>query len=152
MVIEIFADNLRKSDTVNNSIHVKCKLIVVNDGKVFVWNRKKDNLYFFPSESLKKNETEADCIKRLQLMTCPQDITSKKTITIKEYFPENSYINHYYLLELPKPDVNSSENEAVATMWYDVLDLLTLFEQYDGLDPHGTEIYEREFIALVNSI
>ncbi|GEM_PF-1655486 len=152
MVIEIFADNLRKSDTLNNALQVFCKLIIRSEDKAYVWHTKIDDLYFFPSGALNSKETEADCIKRLQHNYNLQNITAKKTITIKEYFPENTFINHYYVLYLTNTDELSCENEGVSSMWYDFLELLNLFDQYDGSNPHGTEIYEREFIALVNSI
>ena len=152
MLIEIFADNLRKSDTVNNALHVICKLIIMCDGKAYVWHRKIDDLYFFPSKAMNSKETEADCIKRLENSHNLLNVTAKKTITIKEYFPENTYINHYYMLNLTNTQDVSCEIEGVLPIWYDFLELLTLFDQYDGSNPHGTEIYEREFIALVNSI
>lgn len=152
MLIEIFADNLRKSDTLKNIRHAACKLILTMEDKVFVWHMKQDDLYFFPSEEMNANEIEAHCLSTLLEKTIGHMAEPVKTITIREYFPGNSYVHHYYLLEVTNRDLLPLENENIDSMWQNIPDLLCLFDQYDGPNPYGTEIYEREFIALVNSI
>ena len=133
MEIEIFRDNLNKTETKKNRLNKYHRLIIESDGLVFILSRKTDGLLLFPEINTGK---------------LPAGLSP--TLIIREYREGLTEETEYYFdtLKALLPKTPSGYREK----WMEPADILSTLEDYRGPDPIGAEAEEREFIALANSI
>ena len=158
MIIEIFADNLSKKD-ISNNLHRSSRAIVLHDNKLLLLHAKSIDVFMTPGGGIETGETpEIAVIRELKEETGFDGKILKKTLVIKEYFPETSWETHYFLVEanltsqsvLNLTDEEKSQN--LEQVWVKVDDALTLLDTHDSNFVHGSEIMQREFIAIINSL
>ena len=157
MLIEIFADNLTKEDVKHNKEQYSARAIILNNDKLLLEYNKHKDLFVLPGGKMKVDETPENCvIRKIRVETGYLIKAVKKTITLKEYFPEKTYVNHYFFSELVEqeqrldnPELTNSENGLV---WMDITKALMVLDNHDSRNSKSMNIMAREFIALMNSI
>lgn len=152
MKIEVFADNLKKTDVKYHPIQSGIKLIALFSEKVLLVNRDQKGVVVFPGEAIQADETETACLARwMGDLNLPVTLP-KKTVTVSEYFSNQTYIHHYYVIDVMDKQAQLLEKMLLHSFWADQADALKLFEGYEGNDEFGQNKMERDFIALMNSI
>ena len=159
MKIEIFADGMNRHDALKNPVQVACRAIVLDNDKVLAEYIPVQDLFNIPGGRLEKGETlEQCCLRELKEETGVDGEIIAKTVTIYEYFPENTVESHFYLvkpLSLIPGQVSLTDEEirnGCIVKWYNVLDLLDILESYVSKHPYGENIHQREMLGLINSI
>jgi len=152
MLIEIFADNLDKFDTLASEKAESCRLIIVMENRIFLWHETSQGLYGFPAREIRSGEDESVCLDKLLADSlCPATGISK-ALTLVEHFPGRTFISHYYRIDLGAKAGFFTPVSGFEGSWYDPAEALNLLSDYAGNHPYGPEIAERDFIALFNSI
>lgn len=159
MKIEIYADGLEKSDTLNNTVREGSRAIIKIDGKYLILRYETLDIYMFPGGGKEDGETDLDCLKREILEETGYTITkAEHTVTLYEYFLGETWINHYYACEVDlsfKAPLQLTEVEKQYNTYeelYTDIELLDLLDNYDSTNIYGEEIKSREFIAFMNSM
>lgn len=158
MLIEVYADNLSKKD-ISNNWHFASRAIVLHENKILLLHAKKYDLYMLPGGGIEKGETPEDaCVRELKEETGFTGKITKKTVVIKEYFPEASWESHFFLVDISneeKKSVNFTEEEVslgIEEKWFSIDEALNLLDTHDSSFHMGSNIMQREFIAIINSL
>ena len=157
MIIEIFADNLTKSD-INSFTHRSSRAIVIKEDKILLLHAKKYDLYMLPGGGIEENETpDITVIRELGEETGYIGKVVKKTVIIKEYFPDETWESHYFIVEVGNEMTSKKLTEEeklldIDEVWMNVDEALTLLDTHYSKFIHGENILQREFIAIINSI
>lgn len=158
MKIEIFADNLTKKDISNNRFH-SARTVFLKEGKVLLLHTKKYDYYTLPGGNQEKGETlEETAVRETREETGYIVNVKNKTVTIVEYFPEATWESHYFLVEqdqesLVEKELNEEEQEFEwETIWLDLDEALILLDNHDSKYYKATNVMQREFLAIINSI
>jgi 8-oxo-dGTP pyrophosphatase MutT (NUDIX family) len=158
MLIEVYADNLNKQD-ISNNWHFASRAIVLREGKILLLHAKKYDLYMLPGGRIENNETpEVACIRELEEETGLLGKIVKKTVVIKEFFPEASWESHFFIVDVVNDNRNSvkfTEEEVslqIEEKWFTVDEALNLLDTHDSSFHMGANIMQREFIAIINSL
>lgn len=158
MILEIFADNLKKSDISDNKFS-SSRAIILKAGSILTVFSKKQNYYMLPGGRIEAGETASDCvIREVKEETGYTVKVLRPTVIIKEYFEDSTWESHFFLCELTS-DIESSPCltdeeifQGIEALWLPVADVLTLLDTYDTSFKYGTNIMQREFLALINSL
>jgi 8-oxo-dGTP diphosphatase len=158
MLIEIFADNLTDKDKSSN-INRSARAIIVKDNEIMFLYSKTLDYYMLPGGGIEENELEENCvIREVKEETGFSASLIKKTLVIREYFPDSTWETHYFLVELigDKPgDRSLTEEEKELELdikWVKVEEALMLLDSYDSSYYKANNIMSREFLAIINSI
>lgn len=158
MLIEVYADNLNKND-ISTNWHFASRAIVLHDNKILLLHADKYDLYMLPGGRIENDETpEEACIRELKEETGITGIITKKTVVIKEYFPEASWESHFFLVDISNQEkemANFTEEEIslkISEKWFSIDEALTLLDTHDSTFHMGSNIMQREFIAIINSL
>jgi len=158
MLIEVYADDLNKKD-ISNNWHFASRAIVLHENKLLLLHARKYDLYMLPGGRIEKDETpEVACIRELEEETGFVGKIAKKTVVIKEYFPEASWESHFFLVDIlneAKNSVHFTDEEIsleIEEQWFSIDEALTLLDTHDSTFHMGSNIMQREFIAIINSL
>jgi 8-oxo-dGTP pyrophosphatase MutT (NUDIX family) len=158
MLIEIYADNLTKKD-ISKNFHRSARGILLKEGKLLLLHSKKLDYYMLPGGGIEKNELETSCIQREMLEETGIEVeVEKKTVTVKEYFPNGSFEANYYFVkylnqDLSKMTLTEEEKDLdIEQLWFDIDEALTLLDTHESDFKYAYNIMQREFIALINSL
>jgi 8-oxo-dGTP diphosphatase len=158
MEIEIFDGNMDKNDINTQTTRVACRGIVEKDGKYLVTRLLKWDITMFPGGGLEEGETLEECTKRELLEETGMIVNViEKKISIKEYFLDSTWTNHYFTCELvedtKKNSLTDEEKDlGLITEWKTLDELLENYENNMTKHEHGSNIHNREFLGLVNSL
>ena len=157
MIIEIYADNLSKEDITTNTRR-SARALVLADEKLLLLHARKIDVYMSPGGGIEPGETpEQAVLRELLEETGYKGEIIRKTLVIKEYFPDENWETHYFLVKADlnnKLDRKLTEEEIsqdITEHWLSVSEALTLFDSHDSAFPHADNIQQREFIAIINS-
>lgn len=158
MIIEIYADNLSQEDIVNKTRR-SARALVLADDKLLLLHARKIDVYMSPGGGIEPGETpEQAALRELLEETGYKGEIIRKTLVIKEYFSEENWETHYFLV---KADLNKKSdrklteeeiNQDITEHWLSVSEALTLFDSHESAFLHADNIQQREFIAIINSL
>lgn len=158
MLIEIYSDNLNKKD-ISSNLHRSARAIILVDDLVLLLHTKTLDFYMLPGGGIEENETpEQSVIREVQEETGYFGEIIKKTVVIKEFFPEETWETHYFLIKIDKENftnVNFTAEEKLQDLhkkWLKVDEALILLDNHESNFKHAYNIMQREFIALINSL
>ncbi len=158
MVIEVFADNLKRTD-ISSNLYRSARSIVIQDGKIMFLYTNKFNFYMLPGGGIEENEKPEECvIRELKEETGFLGKVIRKTLIIKEYYLDSTWETHYFLVDLEslKPEsVNYTKEEQdlqLELRWIKPDEALMLLDSYDSSYYKANNIMSREFLAIINSI
>jgi 8-oxo-dGTP pyrophosphatase MutT (NUDIX family) len=158
MLIEIYSDNLNKKD-ISSNLHRSARAIIVVDNQVLLLHTKTLDFYMLPGGGIEGNETPELCvIREVKEETGYIGQIIKKTVVIKEFFPEATWETHYFLVKIDENNstsVSFTEEEKMQDLhqkWFKVDDALILLDNHESNYKNAYNIMQREFIALINSL
>jgi ADP-ribose pyrophosphatase YjhB (NUDIX family) len=158
MEIEIYDQNIDKEDTVNLPHRVACRGIIEKDGKYLVVHLAKYDITTFPGGGLEEGETLEECTVREVLEeTGVNCIVKEKTCTIKEYYTDSRWTQHYFLCEIVDENgvmkyTDEEKSLEMHVKWMTMGELLNEFENNMTKHEYGPNIHNREFLGFINSI
>ncbi len=154
---QLYADNLLEEDINHEHIVQASRAIILNKGKLLILHYKEEDFYLLPGGTREKRERLEHCLKREIMEETGLKIKVKEEhLIIKEYHPDITFENHYFMTKLSSDKVYTkkiaqTEQEKQAEIeikWIDVKDVLSLFASHDTDSGKGMHLMEREFIAL----
>lgn len=158
MVIEVFADNLKRTD-ISSNLYRSARSIVIQNDKIMFLYTNKFNFYMLPGGGIEENEKPEECvIRELKEETGFLGKVVRKTLIIKEYYLDSTWETHYFLVDLEslKPEsVNYTKEEQdlqLELRWIKPDEALMLLDSYDSSYYKANNIMSREFLAIINSI
>jgi 8-oxo-dGTP diphosphatase len=158
MIIEIFADNLTKED-ISKNIHRSARAIILREDSLLFLHTKTLDYYMLPGGGIEKDETPEQAVVREVLEeTGFKSQIIKKTLIIKEYFPESTWETHYFLCSINEeeqvlPVFTSEEQDLKLEINYlTIPEALNILDNHDSNFIHAQNIMQREFIAIANSL
>ena len=158
MILEIYADNLTTKDINKNKYRSSRAIIQRNDQLLLLYSKRLD-YYMLPGGRIEKNETPDDCVVREVLEETGMNVSIiKETVIIKEYYEDSSWESHFFLCQYDDGFVSErhlTEEEHyldIEMKWLPLLDALSLLDTYDSSFSKATNIMQREFLALSNSL
>lgn len=158
MILEVFSDDLIKSD-ISENLTRSSRAIVKKNQSILVLYSKKLDFYMLPGGRIEQGETPEDCLVReVKEETGFKVNLLKATVIIKEYFLDSTWESHFFLCELSdekKASLTLTEEEQsldLETLWLTQVEALNLFDSYDSNFNKAANIMQREFLALINSL
>ncbi|MFA7560991.1 MAG: NUDIX domain-containing protein [Candidatus Izemoplasmatales bacterium] len=158
MKIEIYADNLSNKDISKNR-QCSARTVFVKEGKILLLHSKKYDYFTLPGGNQEINESlEETAIRETREETGYIVSVKNKTVTIVEYFPDATWESHYFLVEqseaeLVDKELNQEEIEFEwEVMWLNLEEALVLLDNHDSTYYKATNVMQREFLAIINSI
>lgn len=157
MEIDIFDSGITKEDNLDVPHGIACRGIVVKDNLYLVTRQVKYDIYMFPGGGIEPNETYEETCKREVLEETGIIVeVRKEALRINEYFVDSKWTNVYFLCEYlgeDKPALTEEEIEhGLETVWLSKEELMEILDTNMTKHPHGPNIHNREFLALINSI
>jgi uncharacterized membrane protein YczE/8-oxo-dGTP pyrophosphatase MutT (NUDIX family) len=159
--IEMYADDMQKSDIVKKNVRKTSRAIIIKDNKILMQYLKNADFYILPGGGKKAFESYASCLKRELLEEAGYKIKAieEKTI-VYEYFLDSSFENHFFIAQLKSDKVynnkiNHTEEEIaldIEHVWIPLDEAITLLDEYDSTHEFGAHIMNREFLGIINSI
>jgi 8-oxo-dGTP pyrophosphatase MutT (NUDIX family) len=158
MILEIFADNLKKKDQSQHKYR-SSRAIIKKDQKVLLLYSKKLDYYMLPGGRIEPGESPQECIIREVKEETGYHVKAlAETLVIKEYFDDSTWESHFFLCELTdeqpiSPSLTDEEHYLdIELKWFDSIDALTLLDTHDSSFSKASNIMQREFLALTNSL
>ncbi|MDD4354454.1 MAG: hypothetical protein PHP61_00970 [Candidatus Izemoplasmatales bacterium] len=146
MKIEIFTDNLKRSDCQHNPVYTSSWLICSHHSKICVIRSDDTAHWRFPAMS-----NEVGFLKGLGLI--PDAFLFEKSVEVTLYRLEKTEIRSYYQGDLSAllPD-KITEKTDLKIEWLDIVDLLNQLDEPPLTKDEDYESREADFVALINSI
>lgn len=158
MILEIFEDDLTQDDLSNVHYH-SSRAIIQDKEKVLLLYSRAGNFYMLPGGRIEENESPEACVVRELLEETGYHIkVVKESVMIQEHYSSSNWNTHFFLCQLSNGQKEAvawtSEEEAldIKELWLDPYDAITLLDQHDTAYPHGYNIMQREFLALLNTL
>jgi 8-oxo-dGTP pyrophosphatase MutT (NUDIX family) len=158
MILEIFADNLKKKDQSQHRYR-SSRAIIKKDQSILLLYSKKLDYYMLPGGRIEEGESPKECVVReVKEETGFQVNALAETLVIKEYFDDSTWESHFFLCEITNdqpisPSLTDEEHYLdIELKWFDGLDALDLLDTYDSAFSKASNIMQREFLALSNSL
>ena len=158
MIIEIFADNLKKED-ISKNINRSARAIILRQNSLLLLHTKTLDYYMLPGGGIEKSETPEQAVVREVLEeTGFKSQIIKKTLIIKEYFTESTWETHYFLCSIEEKEKTSpvftteEQDLKLELDYFTVPEALNILDNHDSNFIHAQNIMQREFIAIVNSL
>jgi 8-oxo-dGTP pyrophosphatase MutT (NUDIX family) len=158
MILEIFADNLKKKDQSQHQYR-SSRAIIKNGQSVLLLYSKKLDYYMLPGGRIEQGESPQDCvIREVKEETGFRVKALEETLVIKEYFDDSTWESHFFLCELTNdqpvsPALTDEEHYLeIELKWFECLDALDILDTHDSTFSKASNIMQREFLALSNSL
>ncbi|MFK5883271.1 MAG: NUDIX domain-containing protein [Candidatus Izemoplasma sp.] len=158
MELELFYDGITEEEINKENTRIACRGIVKRDGLFLMVHLKKYDIYTFPGGGLEPLETLSECtVRELLEETGIKVKVLEEKVTIKEFFLDSTWENHYHICEYIEDtnSVNLTEEETdlgLEVKWMKLDDILEIFEESLTLHENGPTIHNREFLGLMNSL
>ena len=158
MIIEIFADNLTKED-ISKNINRSARAILLRENSLLLLHTKTLDYYMLPGGGIEEGETpEQTVIREVLEETGFRSQIIKKTLIIKEYFPESTWETHYFLCSIKEGEkispvfTSEEQNLKLELNYFNIPEALNILDNHDSNFIHAQNIMQREFIAIINSL
>ncbi|MFO7969971.1 MAG: NUDIX hydrolase [Bacillota bacterium] len=158
MILEIYADNLKKTDISNNKYY-SARGIITKDNQVLLLYSASLNFYMLPGGRTEKNETPEECvIREIKEETGFETKIKDKTIVIKEYYPDSYWESHFFKLNIESFDKDNYQlteeeiNFDLQKKWFSYDKALQILDNHESNYFKAYNIMQRDFLALINSI
>ncbi|MCF7924143.1 MAG: NUDIX hydrolase [Candidatus Izimaplasma sp.] len=158
MIIEVFADDIKKND-INNRVFHSSRAIIVKNNQVLLLYSSQLNYYMLPGGRIENSETPEECIVReVKEETGYEVVIDQKTLIIKEYYQDSTWESHFFkvlISESKRKKINLTQEEIdlkITYKWFDFDEALQVLDNHDTDFPKGYNIMQRDFLALINSI
>lgn len=158
MIIEVIGDEINKEDVENAPLREGCRGIVKKEDKYLMVHLKKWDVYTFPGGGLEENETLEECCKRevLEETGVIVKVIEERT-TVKEYFIDSRWVNHYFICEFVEDTGNNKLTDEEIDLelekkWMSVEEIMEQLMNNQTLHENGAEVHNREFLGFINSI
>ena len=155
---EIIIYDKNYNENLNTKIREGSRGIIVRDNKILIAYESKTNQLMIPGGGVEKDESLEECLLReIEEETGYQVKICDKVVTIKEYYNDNIWINHYYsceIISIKKAKLTENEKEErMTTQWVDINECLNTFKTYSYCDfsnenKYKQGLYKREYLAL----
>jgi len=156
--MELYADDLTESDIVTDKKVISSRAILLRKGEILLLHYLDEDFYLLPGGTREGRESLEHCVKRELLEETGYKIkVNEQRLVIKEYFPDCTFENHYFLTKLrsnkiftEKINLTESEKSAgIELIWMDVEKAIDLLAAHETASGKGMHLMHREFIALI---
>jgi len=158
MIIDIYEDNMNKNDVHSCHFH-SARAIIFDQGKVLLLYSKKLDYYMFPGGRIESDESPETCVKREVLEETGYHVSiQQKTILINEYYRDSSWHSHFFLCQrndqaVQERSLTDEEHFLdIKLVWMPVEEALMVLDQHESTFSKASNIMQREFLALSNSL
>jgi len=156
-MIEIFADDLRKEDTLGIKPHIGARGIVRRDDEFLLIHLESTDLYTLPGGGVEQGESlEEAVVREVKEETGYVCKVVKPGVVLKEYFSDSIWQNHYFVLELvSEGSVALTEEEkelGLKAVWLSFEDVLHVLSEHESKAVHAEAIMNREFLGFTQSL
>ena len=159
--IEIFADDLVKTDINKKNWHITSRAIIIKDNKILLEHFKNRDFYVLPGGSKEKFETLEGCLKREVLQETGYLVKNyDEKVIIFEYYPDITVESHFYLTNLKSDKIYENKIKltqeevegGIELVWLGLQEAISILDESDSTDELGIRIMNREFLGIINSI
>jgi 8-oxo-dGTP pyrophosphatase MutT (NUDIX family) len=157
MTIEIFGDDITKDDVKHLTPRVGARGIVKKDDKYLMVRFANDDFYTLPGGGVEHDESyEEACIREIKEETGYLCKVVRKGITLKEYFSDSVWINHYFILEIEQELTQNLTKEelelGLEPVWKTLEEVLDIFSSSESSHKDADAIHNREFLGFTQSL
>lgn len=156
--VDMYADDLLPEDVNHQNKIVATRAIIIRKNQILLLHYQTEDFYLLPGGTREKREGLEHCLRRELLEETGFKIkVNEERLIIHEYFPEQTYENHYFMSKLKSNRINAEkmalteeERDAdIQLVWMDIPEAIDLFGQYESESAKGIHLMNREFIALI---
>lgn len=156
--IELFADDMIVSDIVKEPRHQAARAIIMRKREILLLHYTTEDFYLLPGGTKERGERLERCLRREVMEETGLRIkVNEQRLVIREYYPDVTYENHYFLTRLLSKKVftekiNQTDAEKAAGIewvWMDVHEAISLLGSHESSSGKGMHLMNREFIALI---
>ena len=157
MIVEVYGDNITKKDVKHLIPRVGARGIVKKDEQYLMVYFKNDGFYTLPGGGVEEGESfEEAVIREVIEETGYVCRVIKKGVTLKEYFTDSVWINHYFVLEVVEKTNTSLTKEEKALglepVWKSLEEVMDILSSSESDHQDADAIHNREFLGFTQSL
>lgn len=158
MDVIIYDSNLTKEDVRNNPVRTACRSVVFYDGKILTVYEEKWDMSTLPGGGLEVHETPEQCVIRETKEETGVIVQNPvQMVRVIEHFEKESFVSIYFRCDYVATTTETSFTKQeidvhLRTRWLVVEEFLEILSTNMTLFKYGSNIHNREFLGLVNSL
>lgn len=159
-VLTLYADNLDETTIPDLTPRRGARAVIVDDGQVLLVHLEKINTYTLPGGGIEEGESPYEAlIREVKEETGLHVRSARKTLILKEHFPDSIWHHHFFRVEIDKavpktsPALTQMETDYGFETFFRPLDeALKILTENKSDHPHGANIQNRELLGLIHSV
>ncbi len=159
--VEIYADDMLPQDINKENFVQATRALIIKGDSILLLHYKLEDFYLIPGGTREGKESLTHCLKREILEETGLKIkVNEQRLIIREYFPDSTYENHYFLAKMKsekiyKEKINltpEEEESQIEMVWLKIDEAVNILDNHDSLSSKGMHLMNREFIAIISAL